>query len=126
LTAEFLNRNPIARSYPVTVRCRPQSVLEADEEDHIGAAFYDAEKSQNAWGLFDMHGNICEWCQDCYGPYVAMPSQIDPAGAVFGPGRVVRGGSWFSISQNCRFVCRFYRASNSRCEFVGFRLVREL
>ena len=82
-----------------------------------------AEKNPNAWGLFDMHGNICEWCQDWYGGYDVMP-QINPTGAVFGPGHVVRGGSWFSNSQNCRSASRFYRASNSRSDFVGFRLVR--
>jgi formylglycine-generating enzyme required for sulfatase activity len=83
-----------------------------------------AEKSPIAVGLFDMHGNVCEWCQDWYGAYAAMP-QTDPQGAAFGTGRVVRGGSWFSNSQNCRSASRFYYAPNSRSDFVGFRLVRE-
>jgi formylglycine-generating enzyme len=76
-------------------------------------------------GLFDMHGNVYEWCQDYYGKY-AMTPQVDPRGAVSGPGRVVRGGSWFSNAQNCRAASRFYWAANSRIDFIGFRLVREV
>ncbi|MDY0040397.1 MAG: formylglycine-generating enzyme family protein [Desulforhabdus sp.] len=83
-----------------------------------------ARKSPNAWGLFDMHGNLCEWCHDWYGEYPSG-SQLDPVGPDIGPGRVVRGGSWFSNAKNCRSACRFYWPPNSRSDFIGFRLVRD-
>jgi len=83
-------------------------------------------KVPNAWGLYDMHGNIGEWCQDWYGSYLETV-QIDPSGAISGPGRVVRGGSWFSSAKNCRAAARFHWPPQSRSQFhiIGFRLVRE-
>jgi formylglycine-generating enzyme required for sulfatase activity len=82
------------------------------------------ERQPNAWGLFDMHGNVCEWCQDQYGKYPMIP-QFDPQGETLGPGCVARGGSWLSESRNCRAASRFCYSPNFRSNFVGFRLVRE-
>lgn len=83
-----------------------------------------ARKRANAWGLFDMHGNLCEWCQDWYGEY-PLESQEDPAGAMAGFERISRGGCWVSIALNCRSACRFSWPPDWRSDFVGFRLVRE-
>lgn len=83
-----------------------------------------AEKQPNAWGLYDMHGNVCEWCNDQYGEY-PMGSQFDPQGVTLGQGCVARGGSWQSESRDCRAARRFCYSPNFRSNFVGFRLVRE-
>ena len=83
-----------------------------------------AEKQPNTWGLFDMHGNVCEWCDDQYEEYPVTP-QSNPKGVTFGRGCVVRGGSWQSEARNCRAASRFYYPPDFKSNFVGFRLVKE-
>lgn len=93
----------------------------------------------NAWGVFDMHGNMFEWCQDWYGKYPEN-SVIDPKGPSSGEYRVVRGGSMDSRIEACRSANRYYYDSDysSKINYddprirdvdynlTGFRLVREV
>jgi sulfatase modifying factor 1 len=76
----------------------------------------------NAWGLYDMHGNVWEWCEDFFGPYSGV-SQVDPRRTDSGQDRVRRGGSWFGPGSACRSANRAYGHPMSRLQNTGFRLV---
>ena len=76
----------------------------------------------NAWGLYDMHGNVFEWCLDWFGPYQGK-AENDPAGCASGDCRVLRGGSFRNFAQCCRSAYRhFYYSPADGDNSTGFRL----
>ncbi len=80
------------------------------------------EKQANAWGLYDMHGNVWEWCQDWYGNYDAGAS-TDPAGPASGACRVLRGGAWTYVAGDCRSAYRGNSVPEGSGWVSGFRVV---
>ena len=116
--------------------CRAGSInaLNSDEE---GSAFaWDKSNSKeqthpvkllkpNAFGLFDMHNNVWEWCQDYYDNYNTEHS-INPKGPITGVDKVMRGGSWSNIKASSRSATRRNRKPNYTSNALGFRIVLEI
>jgi formylglycine-generating enzyme required for sulfatase activity len=87
------------------------------------------QKKPNAWGLYDMHGNVAEWCNDHYAEnYYQQSPEKDPRGPVEGKERVLRGGAWNSSAESCRSAYRTSDPSiDDTClanDAIGFRCVR--
>ena len=82
-----------------------------------------ASKKPNAWGLYDMHGNVWEWCTDWYGEYPSG-TVTDPRGPARGSSRVLRGGCGGSFSQYCRAADRGGNDPDNPLHHLGFRVAR--
>ena len=105
-----------------------------DEERRLGeyAWFLDnsddrthpvGEKKPNAWGLYDMHGNVCEWCADWYAASYEPGDATDPTGPASGEAAVLRGESWVGLPRELRSADRVGTPIYYRNSHVGLRLV---
>jgi formylglycine-generating enzyme required for sulfatase activity len=98
------------------------------EVDKVKIATVGSLGFANAWGLFDMHGNVMEWCEDDWHPdYVGAPADgrpwITEAGNR-GRDRVIRGGGYEDIAKSCRSAARYAENANTNKDYIGFRLAR--
>ena len=83
-----------------------------------------ATKKPNAWGLYDIHGNVLEWCQDWYDDYPER-AMMDPKGPSSGQHKVLRGGAWLGSPATLRCTFRSEDYPVVRSNDIGFRLVRD-
>ncbi|HQG98295.1 MAG TPA: SUMF1/EgtB/PvdO family nonheme iron enzyme, partial [Thermotogota bacterium] len=80
-------------------------------------------KKPNELGIYDISGNVWEWCHDWF-EYYSSAAQTNPTGSSNGAGRVNRGGSWYSYAQSCRVASRYYLTPVNGASNIGFRVSR--
>ncbi len=112
---ELLGKKREAKPYPVA----------AKDGDPTEKGYEDLRRTPNAFGLFDMHGNLWEWCSDFYSESYPPGERTDPVGPSDSAGgvRVIRGGAWNETAAKARSASRAYHDPRSSTNAIGFRVV---
>ncbi len=128
LPAGYVYRLPTEAEWEYACRAGSTGDYAGDLED---LAWFDknsgsrsqrgGQRKPNAWGFFDLHGNVFEWCIDWKGEYTDAAAS-DPVGPAAGEQRLTRGGGWYSPPKHCRSAYRRERLPQSTAADVGFRL----
>jgi formylglycine-generating enzyme required for sulfatase activity len=120
---EYACRAGTTTAYSFGANITPQDANYDDS--NIGEPVAVGSYKPNAFGLYDMHGNVCEWCEDWYGDHPAG-AVTDPKGRATGECRVLRGGSFGGDESLARSSFRYNAAPTLRGYGVGFRLARTI
>ena len=121
---EFCAIDRLATALAVAQIGKKRLIPELPRPEWANATASVGSYAPNAWGLYDTHGNVWEWCLDWHAS--ALTGGTDPKGADSGSRRVGRGGGWNHAASNCRSARRDYSAPSARFNDLGFRLVRTL
>lgn len=126
-------RLPTEAEWEYACRAKTTTAYALGDEINPQQAHYDQDSSTgtvsvktfpcNPWGLYDMHGNVWEWCADWFGDY-PLGLSTDPVGPENGNQRVVRGGGWFDDARRARSACRSRISPVYRDDGLGFRFAR--
>jgi sulfatase modifying factor 1 len=114
-----------ASSREANAKPSPVTSYGSRQTKSLGRTAMTGSYKPNALGLYDMHGNVAEWCWDWYAKdYYTNSPLDDPHGPDRGHHRVLRGGSWLVSVSNCRSASRFFLAPDEHKYFAGFRVAR--